>query len=510
MAQPAVKMYTPSIRVTLHKLVRPTLQGKAVISERFTGTESTIDLTPFLADGYPVHTSKSVRDDAGSFSISLADKPHISGGGRSFESLYGLVRPMDMIEIRFSHDPHSPNDIPLIMRGFVSGITRSETMGMDGVPHRTVTVNGDDFGKLWRMMQIVFLPNYVVGQGLLGNLETFLDFNSGMPIGFTGGMLLMSITRKVLNPYLAGIMPENGANNLKEFKLDIQSHHGTAHQIALQNEQGNVYDMLRRHIDVGIWNELFVEDREDGVYIVYRPNPAKDIAGNLIYNAVYGEDKWLPDDREKALNPFRAPEIIDVYDTDLISLQLTCNDAGVANYFWVRAHRSEMVENQFSMELGLLEQDGDNNVDLRDYPNSSAHIHGIRIMYGNTEQGGDDMTSFHSGQTEDELNHNRVETMRWIGSRRKFMVEQNKDNVLFEQGMMRVRGDDKLKAGRYIRLHRGSFTAEYYLVAVEHEYLPFGGFFSTLHVERGTGFIERIKRGGGADSPYMAEMRRVA
>src|SRR3546814_14030095 len=86
------------------------------------------------------------------------------------------------------------------------------------------------------------------------------------------------------------------------------------------------------------------------------------------------------------------------------------------------------------------------------------------------------------------------------------MVEQNKDNVLLERGTFRIRGNENIRAGMFVRLRRGGFSAEYYVVTVEHEYVPFSGFFSTLTVERGMGFVERAKRGGGADSPYLADM----
>jgi hypothetical protein len=34
---------------------------------------------------------------------------------------------------------------------------------------------------------------------------------------------------------------------------------------------------------------------------------------------------------------------------------------------------------------------------------------------------------------------------------------------------------------------------------------PYVGFMTTLNVTRGQGFSDRIKMGGGTDSPYLAE-----
>lgn len=143
---------------------------------------------------------------------------------------------------------------------------------------------------------------------------------------------------------------------------------------------------------------------------------------------------------------------------------------------------------------------------LDTYPNSSAALYGIRPMYADTQQGYDGMTTANSGlpANQNALRDNGV--FGWIGDRRKFMVEQNKDNVLLEHGSMRIRGNEQIRAGMFVRLVRGGFSAEYYVVQVDHEYVPFTGFFSTLIVERGMGFVERVKRGGGPDSPYLAEL----
>ena len=70
-------------------------------------------------------------------------------------------------------------------------------------------------------------------------------------------------------------------------------------------------------------------------------------------------------------------------------------------------------------------------------------------------------------------------------------------------------GNPKIRAGTYIRLKRGAFSALYYVVQVDHSYVPFNGFVSTLTVERGTGFVERIKMESGKQSPWIAERTRA-
>jgi hypothetical protein len=74
---------------------------------------------------------------------------------------------------------------------------------------------------------------------------------------------------------------------------------------------------------------------------------------------------------------------------------------------------------------------------------------------------------------------------------------------------MRVRANEAIVPGSYIQLVRGGFSALYYVTQVDTDLIPFTGAFQTLHVERGTGFVNRISAGGVA-SPYIAELATAA
>ena len=77
----AARVYQPQVKVTLYKTVaRTTLDGKTLVSNRFSGTVAgrTIDLTPFLGDGSALRTSKSLRSAAGGFSLALLDRGYES------------------------------------------------------------------------------------------------------------------------------------------------------------------------------------------------------------------------------------------------------------------------------------------------------------------------------------------------------------------------------------------------------------------------------------------------
>lgn len=507
---PSVKLYQPDARVTLYKTIkRTTLNGQTVVAQRFEDLNRQINLTPFLSEQAGLRTTKSVQEPAGGFSITLADKPYQSAG--AFESLYGIIEPMDFIEIRLRHDPPDlignvingaatdPTRPPIIMRGFVSEVTRTETMGADGHPHRAVLVAGQDYGKLWQQLQILYFPNYVVGENLITNFKLFEQFGAAFKTVMTAAEFVTEVVQKILNPYIDGIFPEgpqqqNGVAIPNAVLLDTQVIHGTSSVTGPQNQEGSIYNLLRNFSDVGIWNELFLEDREDGVYCVFRPNPSKDISGSPIYTQVYSDPNYA------------SPPTIDLMDYDVLSMSVSRSDANVANFYWVRAPRFEVSSDLFRTLFAINTEDQDSAVDLGAYANSAMALYGTRVMYGHTEQGGDDVVTFNSGQPENEDRARAAKMADWMQSRRVFMALQNRDNVLFERGTMRVRGNENIRAGNFVRLHRGGFAAEYYVVQVDHDYVPFVGFFSTLTVERGMGFVERVKRGGPA-SPYLAEMQ---
>lgn len=186
-------------------------------------------------------------------------------------------------------------------------------------------------------------------------------------------------------------------------------------------------------------------------------------------------------------------------------MNLTRSDANVANFYWVRAPRFEL-NSDINLQLFAIQGSERETVLLESYPNSATALYGTRVMYGQTQQGGDDVDTFNSGLPASENHKRNTDIASWIRSRRVFMVLQNKDNVLLERGSFRVRGNERIRPGSFVRLIRGGLSAEYYVVQVDHEYVPFSGFFSTLVVERGMGFVERAKREGGSDSPYLAEL----
>ena len=105
---PKVIVATPKISVRLYKsIMRQPRDAGLPTSERYANKEAYIDLTPFFGDGTSISTTKNIGQPCGTFSLSFSDKPNVSGQNMGpvldragLESIYGLVEPMDVVEIR--------------------------------------------------------------------------------------------------------------------------------------------------------------------------------------------------------------------------------------------------------------------------------------------------------------------------------------------------------------------------------------------------------------------------
>jgi hypothetical protein len=495
-----MKVYQPRFQVRLIKTVnRKTVDGSTPTSARFQGADGSIDLHRWLGDRAAINTMKSIKEPAGGFSITIPDLPTDTGG---LETLYGIIEPMDLIEIRAQHSPSrwNENQLPVIMRGFVSGVSRNEDMSPDGKPNRTVTIHGQDYGKIWQIIQIFYGPSYIFGQDILSAFKLMDKFGAGFSNALTNVEFLKVAVEQIINPFLKKLLPEGSGFPLLTLNAD-QIVEGAVGIAGIQSVEGTIYQLLRNYLDVGAFNELFINEDDDGVYCMYRQNPALDLNGHPIDQKVTASPStsYMGSQDATRLNLFDIP------DEDVQSLNVTRSDDGVGNFFWVSAPAFSLNSDTLQRQMGYSGEDR-KTVDLSEYPNSSAALYGTRLMWLNTTLGGPNVKNVKSGLTEQEHDKRDTDIFDWLKVRREFLVAQNKDNSILERGTMRIKGNEKIRAGNYVRLRRGTFEAIYYVVSVSHQILPFRGFYTTLILERGLGFANRIKMAGGVDSPYLSEL----
>lgn len=480
-----IPIYAPDVRVFLHKtIMRQTTNGKDAVSERFKGAAArqVIDLEPFLGEGATVRTTKSLAAPAGGFSITLVDRPD-SPNGAGFESLYALVEPMDMIEIIARHGaPTTASRAPTLMRGFVSEIQREESAGGGGQPARYVTIVGHDYGKLWQIIQVSYLPNYLIGQAYISGFPLFEQFGISNNI-LSAKEFATEVLAKVINPYLGRLIPENGTLP-SVIQADISVAPASVSP-GIQTHQGTIFDLMRYYGDVGPWNELFMEDRDDGVFMVYRANP------------------YLKTDGSGAKIQPEAPDpvYVDIPSTDIVSINSSRSDADVANFYWVANQRFNLVVEAYRQQWAIAVNS--DTVVLADYLNSAVRLYGNRILTLETQQGGAPMGTHDPGRPAADVYQLGSEAVTFMDRRRQIVVDSNKDNIVLERGSMRVRGNEEIKVGRYLRIKRGNVTWVAYVVQVDHSFSPFQPFITSVTYERGTGFIERIK--SPAQAPYFED-----
>lgn len=508
MANRSIPTYDPRISVVLKKNIRREfvaggdgLGGTVPASARYKAADRVIDLTPYLGEAGGVSVRKSVREPAGGFTINLADRM-FNGNTAQMESLYGLIEPMDMIEIRIARRPSDYRTLPIVMRGFVSSVRRTQVVGNDGQPSRAVQIAGQDYGKLWQIIQIRYFANYVMGQNLL----TFMKFaqNYGVNSGqeFEPAEFIGEVMTKVFNKF-TGIMRRNGdadgpedpsspVSDVDIFDMTVAD--GKVSPYGVNSWQGGtLYQMMTNFGDVGPWNELFIEDREDGPALVYRPTPFKQPDGKFI------QEPGPLVNVEGGTADGVGIRTFEMTDADLVADNTGRSDANLANYYVVDNANYNLVTGGI---LGIQAAQGrEETFFIEDYRNCAPWLYGIRIMQDQTQQG-----IRVDGKDEAALGRGKGELVEWLNQRREILVKNNRDNVVFEDGSLTLKGDERLKAGSYLTMKRGTLTTEYYVPAVEYSYLPFRPFTMTAQVERGTGFIARAQRGRGKQSPYLAEI----
>jgi hypothetical protein len=137
-------------------------------------------------------------------------------------------------------------------------------------------------------------------------------------------------------------------------------------------------------------------------------------------------------------------------------------------------------------------------------------------MYAETQQSGDEITNGNSGQSKADLEKNRTHMESWIEKRGRELMEMNKDNVVLEKGTARVKGGQMrpdglecMKAGDYARFIMGQLYWDAYCVQIDHEYVPYSGYTSTIYFERGEGFVNRASLEAGSWLTEQATRRGI-
>lgn len=416
----------------------------------------THDLEGWLGEGCSVHTSKSIREPMGQFSITFLDKEHPD----FLDSVYYMIAPMDGIEIRMAHDGSKAPT--LVMRGFVSDVRRDETMGQDGKPVRRITVIGHDVGKLLVQHRIYMLPTpeevhkTITAWGVL-----IKYFGSGAKHKTVSEYvnIFTSILQDHLNILLAG----------SEMAVSLSAQpnaEGMVPPLVINNlNDVSYYEHMRHVLDVGPFNELFTRDTEAGAVLHVRPN-------------------------------FYQEEGLSITERDVQAMSSHRTDANVANFFWARISRSQLFDQATARIQAVRTQ----SYDLRGFDPCSQDKYGWRKMEVDVslfppDHGLEDTPTF------DQYVNNSGALYPWLTYRQSTLVANNVYNAQLEDGVFRIDGNEAALAGTWLTLNKGETTQRHYIVSVDQEFQVYGNFTTTLRCERGDGYMTRM--GGGGYKPEL-------
>ncbi|MBT9099953.1 hypothetical protein KFZ76_19830 [Methylovulum psychrotolerans] len=467
-----MQTYHPKISVWLthgrpRKLLADTVSADG---RRYRQTPHGFDLTPLLGTDSVVEVRKSVRDATGTFMLSFPDRSVslTQGGAAGFDSLAAFIEPMDSIEIRLSHSgtTDTAGRYPLVLRGFVTSVARSESIA-NGVPQRMVRVTGHDYGKVLQLIRLVSEPN---GQ-LDGTLKTVLAYFTRYAKGTeaktkTVGQFMQEVADVVINPYLQTMVGQAG-QVLKQMAVQADVAASVSVSAKSLSENISLLELLRGVLDVPAFNELYVEDSEAGATLVVRPIPLKDTASGRF---LQGEAvQWRIDDK------------------DIEQLSTERSDAGVANYFAVssRAHAD--------VNQTLTAEDVQTAQDRLGYVNSASAVFGFRAMRMETALLPNQYVR-NDNPKKAVIAGNTQKLADYLRSQSALLAAMNRDNVILDSGALQLRGDERLKPGCYLKLYRGGrYMGEVYAHTISHRFTLYQSFVSSIVFDRGTLFYERAK-----------------
>lgn len=483
----AVETRAPVVEVRLIKSRRRGEMAPGISADSRLSSLDAIDLTPMLSESGAIVINKGVRDPAGVFSITVSDQT-ATHQGRVLDTLYAMVEPLDLVEIRAAHNAQDYSEgPPVVMRGIVSSVSRGEDIS-SGRPARTVTIAGQDFGKILQILQIYYLNNSVVGDNLLTEMRFFHKYAPGdQPKTRSACAFLQQVLGNVINPYLRKFTQfangeSVGAKVINSWRLSCSIAGSVSPYVLNSFNNVSVYQMLTSILDVGPFNELFVEDTKNDIRLVARPAPFLGPDGAPIQGSV--------------------TDTITVDDRAIIAQSVMRSDAGVANYYWVSNQAWLLQTNQDAQRLASV---GDPTTFILDgYINADPAFYGFRKMEVEQRLGPPGF-AWGDARRKQSLEGVDIPSMAdWLDRRRGLLARINRDNVVLESGTLKLVGDERIKAGMALKVKRGRREpSSWYVSRVQHHIQPFGSFITDVSVERGNDYI---LRNAAADAQYLQEI----
>ncbi len=457
----AVPVDWPQISVTM---VKTAITKRATDSKVGGLPWFLFDLTKYLTEGSSVTTQKSINNPNGNFTLHL-DNQLVKEWGLS---LYEVIEPMDAIEIRMSR----VGKPELVMRGMVTDTSLEESLWEGGKPARKVTVRGGDYGNIWRMVQIHFLKGtdisqyllQISGQGLKEKVP-YTVLTSGQFVQYLNDMVVNKFIERLDNPLFIPMSVDSSGADPSDavYPQGVQV-----------NPQGTLWSQLQLHGNLGPFYECFIDDTESATTLVYRKPAYKqlDAAGNGAY-----------------IFPTTSAESITIIPEDVIALTRARSEHDVSNWYFVQRGRGDWLPS-INNKINSIIGDG-SFLSKATYDNCAEILFGFRALEVDTNHGSM-LVPMISGAKEPEHIASSDENVSYMKKQIKYLQDCNVDNVMFESGSLRCKGNAVYRPGRYAEIQwRNGVKFTGYVNTVTHVFEPMRSFTTTLQYIRGTEFFSK-------------------
>ena len=141
------------------------------------------------------------------------------------------------------------------------------------------------------------------------------------------------------------------------------------------------------------------------------------------------------------------------------------------------------------------------------YRNNQLEIYGLKRMPARSNQAADDGTTETATGSVSDKTAQASSAGAWYKQRVAQLKAINRDNVVYEEGSLSMRGNEAIRPGNFIRLERGGLNSRYYVTHVTQQFNVYQSFKTTLQLSRGEGYIDRLN---AHSSPYVGEKGKGA
>ncbi len=495
----------PDIRVTIYtedkKYVVTLPDGKTTIPKDRTGDPSGWERS--TGDIIAVTTNKDMATPAGTFSVQFVPRAE----------WFINLSPFDLVEIEMAG---SEENMTMIMRGAIDSVTKTESWE-SGVPQRSITVAGRDFGGLLSDFSVYYIPAIQPIQAIASKIMPW-DLNFQLAVNVGQAFLYIwdklknyidlqyggsKVYNTLLQPAAASMFPDDLTNIL-----------------FLKGYEGDFWNAFSKYQDKP-FHEMFIYDDTLRSYLILRPARLKDALGGLpkavndVIQSGAAQYGWKevepekpiytqdPKDRQTRIVTKEAnisgdilyPPDWSVPAQNIINISVTHSMNDVFTNFFTQPELSQVMKIS-AMTMCTLPymnnpQDCENPFFQLD-PNLPAFIgkYGFRpynastvfvdIGIGQLE----DRYKKKDGNPVDPLSYEEWLQTSFVGNtirRNRMLVAWYLHNEFMASGTMTIRGTNKAKIGTYVK----DDNSEYYVEGVSHSFQLFQGFTTQLRLSRG-------------------------